>query len=398
MADRRFDAGKLGKVERTPQGGARVPAALTRTGVFTYRNADGSLRREYRPAEEVFRADSLATLRSAPVTDGAHVWVDGKNWRKVSCGHVAEGSARQDNDLLVSELVIQDGDVLEAVDSGQRADISCGYTVDYDPTPGVFQGQPYDGVQRNIKYNHVTLLGAGQGRAGSRAGLRLDANDAIQDDHPAGPAGNKPGATGKERPMKIRSDGKDYDLTKADEAAAYQAAVSAKEAELAKQTARADQAEADLKKLRTDAEDTTRFDAAVTERVQLLDTAGKLLGATYSATRTDSVNGVAVTVSKSNREVMIDVIRGDDKDFKDTDAAGKPRSDDYVRARYDAIAEKGVRADSITNLPGIVRSVTAPIIPAPAPGVRTDAAPVVSADASRARMIEGNRNAWQSKN
>jgi hypothetical protein len=393
MADRRFDAGKLGKVERTPQGGARVPAALTRTGVFTYRNADGSQRREYRPAEEVFRADSLATLRSAPVTDGAHVWVDGKNWRKVSCGHVAEGSARQDADLLVSELVIQDGDVLDAVDSGQRADISCGYTVDYDPTPGVFEGQPYDGVQRNIRYNHVTLLGAGQGRAGSRAGLRLDANDAVQDDHPAAPAGKKPGATGKDQPMIIRLDGKDFDVSKPEGALALQNAAAAKDKAYEVEKARADSLDVELKKVRTDAADSTRFDAAVTERVQLLDTAGKLLGATYSATRTDA-NG---TVSKSNREVMIDVIRGDDKDFKDAGADGKPRSDDYIRARYDAIAEKGVRADSISNLPGFVRQVTAPITP-PAPGVRQDGAPpVISAEASRAGMVQANRTAWQTK-
>jgi hypothetical protein len=383
MADRRFDAGKLGKVEHTPQGGARVPAALTRTGVFVYRNADGSQRREYRPADEVFRADSLATLRSAPVTDGRHVWVTPDNWRDVACGHVAEGSPRQDADLLAAELVLQDANVLRAVDNGERCDLSCGYSVDYDPTPGVFNGQRYDGVQRNIRYNHVTLLGAGQGRAGGRAALRLDAADfVLDDDHPADPAGKEPGSTREDsRPMIIRFDGKDYDVTKPDQAAALQAAVSAKETagstELARATARADQFEAELKKLRADAEDTTRFDAAVTERVALLATAGALLGSEYQGE------------GKSNRDVMLDVIRGDDKDFKDTGPDGKPRSDDYVRARFDGIAEKGVRQDSIANAPKVLAKVKE----TPEPE-RFDADGFASSEEARKEMIERNRSEW----
>ena len=65
----RLDFGAFSKVERTPQGGMRIPANLTRTGVFIYRRKDGTERRELREPAEVFHADSLSTLRSAPVTN-----------------------------------------------------------------------------------------------------------------------------------------------------------------------------------------------------------------------------------------------------------------------------------------------------------------------------------------
>jgi hypothetical protein len=179
MAEKRFDAGRLGKVERTPQGGVRVPAALTRVGILTYRNPDGSTRREYRPPSEVFRADSLDTLRSAPVTEGHRAWVTPENYRSVNLGQVAEGSIRQDGQAVASKLVIQDGDALARVDSGELSEVSLGYTLDYDPTPGMTpSGERYDGVQKNIKYNHVALLPAGGGRAGRDIALRLDSADA----------------------------------------------------------------------------------------------------------------------------------------------------------------------------------------------------------------------------
>ncbi len=55
----RFDFnGSSGEFKRTPQGFLRVNARLTKVGIFKY---DGG--REYRSEEEVFRADSLASLK-----------------------------------------------------------------------------------------------------------------------------------------------------------------------------------------------------------------------------------------------------------------------------------------------------------------------------------------------
>jgi hypothetical protein len=61
----RFDFnGSSGEFRRTPQGFLRVNARLTKTGVFNYDTG-----REYRSDEEVFRNDSLESIKGALVTD-----------------------------------------------------------------------------------------------------------------------------------------------------------------------------------------------------------------------------------------------------------------------------------------------------------------------------------------
>ena len=54
--------------EKTDEGFLVARAPVTSIGVFTYRNPDGSERRELRLPEEVFAEESLATLRMKPLT------------------------------------------------------------------------------------------------------------------------------------------------------------------------------------------------------------------------------------------------------------------------------------------------------------------------------------------
>ena len=176
----RLDGGKLDKAARTQLGGVRVPATLTRTGVLNYRRGDGTVRRELRLPEEVFHADSLSSLRGAPVTVGHPMEIggllDAGTYRKFSVGHTEE--ARQDGDSLVAAmLVVQDGKTGDAIDRGELTEVSLGYQCRMDETPGVWNGQPYDAIQRGIRYNHVALLAPGKSRA--NVGLRLDADDAV---------------------------------------------------------------------------------------------------------------------------------------------------------------------------------------------------------------------------
>ena len=49
--------------QKTDEGFIRDKPVIGRTGVLVYRNADGSERREYRPPEEAFDKDSLASLK-----------------------------------------------------------------------------------------------------------------------------------------------------------------------------------------------------------------------------------------------------------------------------------------------------------------------------------------------
>jgi len=170
----RFDRGSIGKISKTAQGFLRIDGALTRVGVFTYHNADGSQRREYRPAEEVFNSDSLATIPGAPITD-LHPpgLVTPANVRELQRGFVAEG-VRKDGRFVSAPLVIQDAAMIAAVENGERRELSCGYTCHLDWQTGEFEGERYDAIQRGIIANHVALGPRGWGRAGPEVALRMD--------------------------------------------------------------------------------------------------------------------------------------------------------------------------------------------------------------------------------
>jgi hypothetical protein len=180
MTVTRYDVAELGSIETTPQGFIRAPAYLTRAGVLDYRRADGSVVRELRPPSEVFAPASLATLSSAPLTDlHPSEMVSPANVRKLAIGHVSD-DVRQDGQHVAANVTVQDAAAIAAVEAGQRRELSCGYTCELDETPGTYNGQPYDAVQRRIRYNHVGIGPKNWGRAGSSVALRIDADDSDQ--------------------------------------------------------------------------------------------------------------------------------------------------------------------------------------------------------------------------
>lgn len=176
----RFDfarASRLTNARRTSAGGVRVRAAISRAGVLVYE--DGT--RELLPPEELTRADALASLRDAPVTIGhppaefygGSAMVTPQSYRELSVGHVS-GAPIIEGDHVLAELVVMDAGAIARIDAGELVEISAGYRLRLEPTPGVFRGERYDAIQRQRVYNHLALLPPGGGRAGPTVGLRLD--------------------------------------------------------------------------------------------------------------------------------------------------------------------------------------------------------------------------------
>lgn len=151
-----------------------MEAAVARTGVLEYSDGDRTWR-EYRPAEEVFAEDSVATLRGAVVTDDhPEKLVTPETFKAVTCGN-AEGAPRRDGSLVVVDLMVQDAALCELVKAGSRKEVSCGYTCEVEHSPGVTpEGEKYDAIQRRIRHNHIALLPPGEGRSGPEVSLRLD--------------------------------------------------------------------------------------------------------------------------------------------------------------------------------------------------------------------------------
>ena len=169
----RTDRQTLDELTLEPNGWLRASAALTRTGVFVYRNEDGSIRRELRPPQEVFRADLLPLYAGLPLTVGhPDVFLDVLTTRAHQVGSIS--SPRREADKLVADLLVTDLVAIEQVQRGVRQ-ISVGYEAELDPTPGIWMGQPYDAVQRNITPNHAALVD--RGRAGPECAIRLDQGD-----------------------------------------------------------------------------------------------------------------------------------------------------------------------------------------------------------------------------
>lgn len=80
--------------------------------------------------------------------------------------HLVAGStgseARFEHPYLINSLVIWRDDDIKDVESQEKCQISAGYYYKPDMTAGTHEGQPYDGVMREIKANHVALVEAGR--------------------------------------------------------------------------------------------------------------------------------------------------------------------------------------------------------------------------------------------
>lgn len=328
----RLDYGTIGKVKRTPQGGLLVDANLTRTGVFPYRRADGSVRRELRLPEEVFKADSIATLAAAPLTEQhPNELVTPRTFKDVAVGTVGE-SPRRDGKFLAAAVRVQHEDTIGKVERGELREVSCGYTCRLEKTSGEHEGERYDAIQRDIEYNHVALVH--KGRAGREVSLRLDAAEQVESSEDKSTrrldAGDR-----ETRTMKtMRIDGVDYEVGTTAFEQALERQQKRLDAELAEGKAARDKLQGqldgltkerdDIKKKLDAATDPTAIAEAVKARVALEADARSVLG---DETKFDG---------KSDREVMLAAIRHDDDKFQADDKT----SADYLRGRFESLVRK----------------------------------------------------------
>ncbi len=249
--------------------------------------------------EEVFNADSLASLGAAPITIGHPGKVTPDVWKTHAVGHV--GDTVEPKDKFVSAtLNVQDAKAVKAVETGELLELSCGYDCDMDLTPGEFEGEKYDAIQRNISYNHVALLPRNGGRAGNDVRIRFD------------------GVTehvGISEDTSVNFEQMDSDTLKKhaeDLAKAHSDAADLKAA-LDKATAERDALAVQVK----DLSDPARLDALVAKSVKLHTDAKTILPDVDFA-------------GKSPRALMIEAVTKTDSTF-----SAEGLSDDYLTARFD---------------------------------------------------------------
>lgn len=155
----------------------RADAWATRVGVFPYLMGDGSIRRELRHPDEVFNPDSIRSLGMIPVTDDhPPVELTAENTKMYMVGYTSE-QVKRDGDYLGLSLTVTEKPVIQKVVSKQKSELSCGYMCDVFLESGVYKGEAYDAVQRNIRYNHLAIVK--EGRAGPLARIKMDSKAAV---------------------------------------------------------------------------------------------------------------------------------------------------------------------------------------------------------------------------
>jgi hypothetical protein len=365
----RYDFSPIEKYEVTPEGYLRAWASIARTGIQLYTDADGSVRREYRPETEVASPDSLASFAGKAITsEHPPVLLDAENTKDYQVGFSGT-EVVYDNGFVKAVMTITDQDTIERIMRGDAREVSAGYRVNYDPTPGVTDsGENYDGIQKEILGNHIAVVR--RGRAGPQVKLHLDRQDAAD-----------PSLLSIEENLtmsaKVVFDGAEFEVTesvalaitkeredakmsfedmkkKYDElqsaADSMKSEMDAMEKEMKGKCdsaeGRADALAEQVEELNTElaAAKEINLDSMVEERVALIEKAKPVLDAAYEF------------AGKNAREVMVDsikAVRGDELDLSE-------KSDDYVQAMFDTLSEG--RKDSATTdeLRKAVASIASP--------------------------------------
>lgn len=333
----RYDRGQIKSKHLTDEGFLKVDAIVTRTGVFKYRNADGSVRNELRHPDDVLKNDSLKSMELIPITllHPKERVVDASNARKLMRGAVGQ-TITHDGNKIKANIVVTDQEAIEAIEDGVQ-EVSLGYSVNLVDEAGDFNGERFDSRQTDIKYNHLALVP--KGRAGV-AKVILDGEDAEQyheDFNKPNPQTEK--ESHKMKTTKLILDGIDYDV----------APEVAREIEKLNK-AKADAA-AELEGLKAESSELqTKFDAAIKEVEDLKKV-------DHSETIQKAVQGRIALISsalkhldgeeakeielKGDSEIKIAVIKKYSPDVNLDDA--KP---EYIDARFDLALENDPKANN----------------------------------------------------
>ena len=174
----RYDKGIVGnETELTPEGYIKARSIVTRCGVFLYKNADGTIRKELRHPDDVMLPESLESIKMIPVVNGhpKERLVTAENAKTLAIGYTGE-SVEGVMPHIIANFLITDRAAVEEIKGKHKNELSLGYTVDLIPDTGTYFGEPYEFRQTNIKYNHLALVD--QARAGPEARIALDGQDA----------------------------------------------------------------------------------------------------------------------------------------------------------------------------------------------------------------------------
>jgi hypothetical protein len=164
------------KARRTQDGFLVAMPRVARTGIQKYLGSevgkpDMPVVKVYRPEDEVFHKDAFASIAHRPITiNHPNQSVNSKTWKDVSVGQT-DGEVVRDGVYVRVPMMVMDAKAIKLIETGDNAELSLGYTAELDWTPGqTTDGEAYDAVQRQIRVNHLAVVGHARGGAALRIG------------------------------------------------------------------------------------------------------------------------------------------------------------------------------------------------------------------------------------
>jgi hypothetical protein len=319
---------------RTADGYLVAEAKFARSGLYDYAGSevgkpDKTRVIVYRPEEEVFAEDAMASFAHRPLTnDHPADNVTAENWKRQAVGFT-DGRVARDGDFVVVPMMVTDAETIKAVDDGKR-ELSAGYTCDLDFVDGETpEGKKYDAVMRNIRGNHIAIVD--RGRAGSECRI-----------------GDSFRPTQEIKTMdlkKIMVDGLQVETTDAGEAAirklegkiAAQDTAAAKAnsdhtAELGEKDKVIAARDAEIEDLKGKVLDAAALDKLVADRANLVSTAGRIAPTFDCKGKTEAEIKRGVVAAKLGDSVVAD------------------KTPAYIDARYDLLVEALPTADGVDPL------------------------------------------------
>jgi hypothetical protein len=240
--------------------------------------------------------------------------VDASNWKGLAVGFT-DGTVARDGDFVRVPMMVTDAATIAAYDDG-KAELSAGYDCELEFTAGTTpEGAHYDATMKDIRGNHIAIVD--RGRAGSECrigdhegarkmntkivlvdGLQVETTDA--------------GAAAIE---KLQRDLAAKDTAAATEATGLRDTIAERDRQLAAK-------DAEITGLKAKVVDGAALDALVTTRATLIDTARRIAPNFDTAGKTDGdIRRGVVAASIGDAAALAD------------------KSDDYVAARFDILAD-----------------------------------------------------------
>lgn len=142
---------------------------ISKEGVFPYSGAQISPDLEpdkiymvYRPAEELSNPETIDSFKLIPWTDEHTMLGEGLTpaEQKGVHGVIGEDIYFEDG-YLKGNIKVFSEKLANLINSGKK-ELSIGYRCVYSPESGVFNGEQYDFVQRDIRGNHLALVDEGR--------------------------------------------------------------------------------------------------------------------------------------------------------------------------------------------------------------------------------------------